>query len=55
MTENRENYKEVLKAKKKALSEFLLQKKITIPEFNGNIKIHISQGSVCNIEQTICY
>ena len=55
MTENRENYKEVLKAKKKALSEFLLQKKITIPEFTGRITLHINQGNICDIEQTICY
>jgi len=46
MTENREQYKEVLKSKKKELSEFLLQKKITIKEFTGRI---------CSIEQTICY
>ena len=55
MTENREQYKEALKAKKKALSEFLLQKKITIPEFTGRILIHVNCGTVCNIEQTICY
>ena len=55
MTENREQYKEVLKAKKKALSEFLLQKKITIPEFTGRILLHISQGAVAIIDQTIVY
>ena len=55
MTENREQYKEVLKEKKKALSEFLLQKKITIPEFTGKIELDISQGTVGSIKQTIYY
>ena len=55
MTENREQYKEVLKAKKKALSDFLLQKKITIPEFTGRVLLHVNSGSVCTIEQTIVY
>lgn len=54
MVENKE-YKEVLKAKKKALSEFLLQKKITIPEFTGRVTLHVNCGTVCSIEQTICY
>ena len=52
---DKNNNKEVLKAKKRALSEFLLERKITIPEFTGQIILDITQGHVGAIKQTIYY
>lgn len=51
----KDEFKEVAKAKKKALTEFMLQKKIIVPGYTGQILVHINDANVMKLEQTIFY